>query len=118
MDDARTPEMLWNELLARCRAKDLEIPTATGLWFRVSASARGDAIVVTPAQRYYFKVSISAPRRISRRHFLEMHPHYLACTGGTPGARKCATQASRQTSYVFALYDYLYEGLPEGAEPG
>ena len=67
MDDARTPEMLWNELLARCRAKDLEIPTATGLWFRVSASARGDAIVVTPAQRYYFKVSISAPRRISRR---------------------------------------------------
>jgi hypothetical protein len=74
-------------------------------WFR--ASVESECIVINNASNHLHSCVLSAPRAIREKEYTLIVPYYLRWAGGEPGVRILAQEQSRNTTYLFALMDYL-----------
>ena len=74
-------------------------------WFR--ASKERECIVINIASNHLHSCVLSAPRAIREKEYTSIVPYYLRWISGDPGVRIHAQELSRNTTYLFALMDYL-----------
>lgn len=74
-------------------------------WFR--ASVECECIVISNANNHLHSCVLSAPRAIREKEYTSIIPYYQRWISGERGVRIPAQEISRNTTYLFALMDYL-----------
>ncbi|WP_100013057.1 hypothetical protein [Lentibacillus sediminis] len=97
-------EQLWN--LIHQRDYEFEIHTVTKnhqkpLWFAVRPAE--EVLLIKPATFQKPSVSLSKERKIGLKEFERVHAFYDRWQDGEKGVRSKASNASKNTAYIFAL---------------
>jgi len=106
----RDPEQIWKRIVAQLQEAPVELRTVPSnkrepLWFCV-VGKNGD-LYVQNARSHEPSVRLSQCRRISKREFLSVYPHYQRWVKGERHVRQEARACSMNTAHIFGLIVYF-----------
>lgn len=100
-------ETLWNKITFDLYSSEKELPTKTGLWFKVLCDE--NKLYVEKATKHTPSSKLSMQRSITKKEFLFVYSYYDRLVSGEIGIKHEASIKSRNTAYIFALIDKYIE---------